>query len=60
VAPLPATRRKDSPPAFGFHARAEAVRFVAAAHLGLKRTLGQRTSPRWDLALRLYRPRRQT
>jgi hypothetical protein len=41
VAPLPAARRKDPPPAFGFHACAEAVGLVAAAHLGLKRTLGQ-------------------
>ena len=43
VAPLPAARRKNSPPAFGFHACAESVRLVAAAHLGLKRPFRQRT-----------------
>jgi len=42
VAPFPAARRKDSPPAFGFHPCAEAVGHVAAAHFGLKRTFRQR------------------
>ncbi len=41
VAPLPAARRKHLPPPWGFHPRAEAVGFVAAAHLGLKRPFRQ-------------------
>jgi len=41
VPPFPAARRKDFPPAFGLHTRAKAVGHVTAAHLGLKRTLGQ-------------------
>ncbi len=41
VAPFFAASRKDFSSTLGFHARAEAVRFVAAAHFGLKRAFRQ-------------------
>jgi hypothetical protein len=42
VASFFAASRKDVPSAFGFHACAEAVRFVATAHMGLKGAFRQR------------------
>jgi len=45
MASLFAPRRQDPAAAFGLHARAKAVRFVAAAHLRLKRAFRQRTLP---------------
>jgi hypothetical protein len=42
MAALPAPRREDLAAPYGFHARAEAVRFVATAHFGLKGAFRQR------------------
>jgi len=43
VAPFFAALRKDFPSTLALHAFAEAVFFVTAAHMGLKRTFRQRT-----------------
>jgi len=42
MAALLAARGQDLASSNGLHARPEAVRFVAAAHFGLKRAFGQR------------------
>ena len=42
MAALPAPRREDLAAPYGLHARAEAVRFVATAHFGLKGAFRQR------------------
>jgi hypothetical protein len=43
VAPFFAALRKDFPSTLALHAFAEAVFFVTAAHMGLKRTFRQRS-----------------
>jgi len=45
VASLFAPRRQDLAAAFGFHARAKAVRLMAAAHFRLKGAFRQRILP---------------
>jgi hypothetical protein len=45
MASLFAPRRQNPATAFALHARAKTVRFVAAAHLRLKRAFRQRTLP---------------
>ena len=42
MTPLLAALRKDFPSTLSFHANAESVFLVTAAHMGLKRTFGQR------------------